>query len=180
MTLPLHSFEERSKTAATPRVAVGEWVKIGIANERFWCRVCGIEADDSLRVEVQNDLVRVPLRIGDRVGLQANHVLEVATESDRLEFSALAASLRSDTRAALQWHNARNVSGHAATPKPQTYGTPSWPSARALSASPPPLPAPCSPPTRRPTPCPQPRASIRATPARARYPGRRLALANYV
>ena len=120
MTLPLHSFEERSKTAATPRVAVGEWVKIGIANERFWCRVCGIEADDSLRVEVQNDLVRVPLRIGDRVDLQANHVLEVATESDRLEFSALAASLGSDTRAALQWHKTRNVSGHAATPKPHT------------------------------------------------------------
>ena len=113
-------FEERRLDAVAPQVTAGSWVKVGLRNERFWVRVHAIEADGNLQAEVDNELINSPLRPGDRVCLQQRHVLETATERDRVLFRSRAVALGSVTDAAFEWYEARRKDGEGATPKPNT------------------------------------------------------------
>ena len=114
-----HGFEERSPTAPTPNVTIGAWVKVGLCNERFWCRARAFQPNGTLLGTVANDLVNTALRDGDAIVVQLNHVLEVATMNEFMQFNALVASHSgSETAAAMAWYGARASMGAGVKARP--------------------------------------------------------------
>ena len=103
-----HAFETREKMAAVPHVHTGMFVKVGVRGERFWCRVQHVGVD-TLRVVVNNDLLRSPWRCGHDLVVRHEHVLESADVSDQMDFQCLVSVLGSPRKAAVAWHHIRLV-----------------------------------------------------------------------
>ena len=114
-----NTFETREACVPQPHVHNGSFVKVGIRDERFWCRVESVGADDMIRAVVDNDLLRSAWRRGHVLVLQHEHVLESLDVADQLSFKTLVATLRSKREAALVWRDVRVASG-ACSPKPHT------------------------------------------------------------
>ena len=72
---------------------LGRFVKVGIRDERFWCKVesMTMSGDGKLHATVDNDLLRSAWRRGhkDKLVLQGEHVLASADVRDRLTFQRL-------------------------------------------------------------------------------------------
>ena len=119
--LQTDTFEIHEARLPPPRVHVGCFVKVGIRRERFWCRVCGVCANGTLRATVDNDLVRSAWSRGHELVLQSEHVLEAADDTERLTFQWLVDTLGSEREAALAWQDTRIASGAACRRKAQTY-----------------------------------------------------------
>ena len=82
------SFELRPRGAPTlpgsPRPQV---VKVGRQRERFWCVVERVCDDGSVVARIDNHLTCNPdLRLGERIVIRPEHVLDMATEADAVEF----------------------------------------------------------------------------------------------
>ena len=107
-----HTFELRGESTKVGKVEPSEsWVKVGRDGERFWCKV---ESDENgtLTVVVDNILVGMHgIRHGDRLTLQREHVLEVATLSDMLNFTRMAREAGSTVGGALAWRQQRIDTG---------------------------------------------------------------------
>ena len=117
--LRTNTFETRATSLPQPHVHNGSFVKVGIRDERFWCRVESIGADDMIRAVVDNDLLRSAWRRGHVLVLQHEHVLESLDVADQLSFKILVATLGSKREAALVWRDVRVASG-TCNPKPNT------------------------------------------------------------
>ena len=122
-------FESRLDTMSlsVSRASPGDWVKVGVLGERFWCLVKTVREDGMLVASVDNDLVACPLKVGDEVTLRRENVLEVASSTDRSQFEHMAlgtgprveAAHRS-VEAAQLWHYWRSSKGVGVTPRPNT------------------------------------------------------------
>ena len=110
-----HAFETREKMAAVPHVHTGMFVKVGVRGERFWCRVQHVGVD-TLRVVVDNDLLRSPWRCGHDLVVRHEHVLESVDVSDQIRYQCLVSVLGSQRKAAVAWQNSRMLQGLAAVP----------------------------------------------------------------
>ena len=118
--LRAHTFEERDASLPQLPVRKGVFVKIGVRQERFWCRVQHV-GTDTLRVVVDNELLHSPWQRGHELVVQHRHVLEVADTTDFLTFSSLVDTLGSQRRAAHVWRDARVVAGVGVSPRPDTW-----------------------------------------------------------
>ena len=107
-TLRDNAFETRDRRKAAPNVQVGNYVKVGIRDERFWCRVSRERADGSLLAVVDNFLLRSPWRRGDEIVLQRSHILEAADLGDALMFRTLWTTLGSASEAAMAWRASKD------------------------------------------------------------------------
>ena len=101
-----HAFETREKMAAVPHVHTGMFVKVGVRGERFWCRVQHVGVD-TLRVVVNNDLLRSPWRCGHDLVVRHEHVLESVDVFDQIKYQCLVSVLGSQRKAAVAWHRLR-------------------------------------------------------------------------
>ena len=109
-------FEERATGAVEPRVEQGMWVKVGLREERFWCKVLQKRLNGALLVTVENHLKLSSLRLGEQVVLQRCHVLETADLQEFLVFSQLTGVLGLQGGAGL-WRDSRVMEGVGVTPK---------------------------------------------------------------
>ena len=109
-------FEERATGTVQPRVEQGMWVKVGLREERFWCKVLQKRLNGELLVTVENYLKLSRLRLGEQVVLQPCHVLETADLQDFLVFSQLTGVLGLQGGAGL-WRDSRVMEGVGVTPK---------------------------------------------------------------
>ena len=112
-------LEQRPDDAAQADVHVGTWVKVGLAGERFWCKVTGMPGGDELLVVVCNDLVKWPCRQGDNIVLQRNNVLETAELIDVSTFRGLVAR-HGVIEGSAVWRDLRMTDGVAVQPKDGT------------------------------------------------------------
>ena len=112
-------FELRDAGRPEPRVAVGEWVKVGLPHERFWIRLTEILPDGTIKGRVDNDLVfyKTDLR---EVSLHRCNILESAGDADLEDFLHLRDGSESLRQAALSWRSRRLQSGVCAEPRPNT------------------------------------------------------------
>ena len=67
--------------------------------------------DGALVATVENNLWRSALSCGDELVLLYRNVLEIADESDRLQFECMCEVLGDRREAALKWHEVRTASG---------------------------------------------------------------------
>ena len=116
-----HVFEVRDKRRLKPRVKAGTWAKLGLRNERFWCRVRVVRADGSFVGTLDNDLIRSSFQRGDEIVFQHSHVLEVAEPCDSWTFGSLPAALGSISEAAMGWRGVRAAEGVAAKASERTW-----------------------------------------------------------
>ena len=95
------------------------FVKVGHANERFWCKVRSEDrSDGTLVVVVDNHLVRSHgFDRGDELTIASDHVLEIAGAADLHEFELLSVAAGSQTTGALAWQHERLVRGVAVPPR---------------------------------------------------------------
>ena len=109
--MQMQGLEERADDSE-PHVGCGAWVKVGLHGERFWCKVKRVRAEDgALVATVENNLWRSALSCGDELVLSYRNVLEIADESDRLQFECMCEVLGDRREAALKWHEVRTASG---------------------------------------------------------------------
>ena len=113
------AFEERAASAVQPRVEQGMWVKVGLNEERFWCKVLQKRLDGLLLVTVENCLQLNSLQLGEQVVLRSCHVLETAGPQDLILFKQLASAIGLQGGAGL-WREARVIDGVGITPKPNS------------------------------------------------------------
>ena len=67
LPIPLR-LELRDERASPPRASPGDWIKVGLMQERFWCRVMTVQEDGvQIVATVENDLVSCPLRFRDQL-----------------------------------------------------------------------------------------------------------------
>lgn len=111
------AFEERAAGAVQPRVEQGVWIKVGLNDERFWCKVLQKRLDGALLATVGNHLQLNSLRLGEEVVLQPCHVLETADERDMLTFVQLTGWLGLRSGASF-WREMRVKEGVGVSPKP--------------------------------------------------------------
>jgi len=106
-----NTFEVRDASVDTPPVSVGCFVKVGIRDERFWCKVESTSGDGKLHAIVDNELLRSAWPRGHKLVLQREHVLESADVKEQLSFRRrlllAAATGRSDHHAAMVWREVR-------------------------------------------------------------------------
>ena len=105
--LRANTFEARDADIDPPRACVGDFVKVGIRGERFWCEVQSVGEGGTFHAIVDNDLLRSNGARGHVLALQREHILESASITDKLTFQRLAAVTGSEQEAALLWYNAR-------------------------------------------------------------------------
>jgi len=77
--LRANTFETRDSSIDPPRVRVGDFVKVGIRGERFWCKVGSMSGGGKLHAIVDNDLLRSAWPRGHLLALQRERVLESAS-----------------------------------------------------------------------------------------------------
>ena len=117
-------FEVRARGVSQPPVREGVFVKVGCRAERFWGKVMSADRDGTLRIVVDNDLLRSPWQRGHELVIQHEHVLESMDAADGLTFDGLAAALGSPQGAALAWQIARVESGKSRPSQNTLYVVP--------------------------------------------------------
>ena len=101
-------------------ITIGNWVKVNLHGERFWCQIIEKRCDGVMVGVVDNEVQYISaLRCGDKIELLKNHVLEVAGQSDMQNFINLS-MVMGVVDAALLWRAHRVASGTTAPILPGT------------------------------------------------------------
>ena len=114
-----HTFEVRDRNRKRPKVEPGVLIKVGVRGERFWCKVQRVRKDGALVAIVDNELFKLPWRVGHELVVLPEHVLETSDPND-MTFASLLSVLGS-SEAAMLWREMRLVDGSGAKAKPKTF-----------------------------------------------------------